>query len=159
MTVDDQEKKKKMMIIKIIVRPKRRRRKEDDDEEDNGDIEFLLLLLLFNYYFYLVLQLLLCPMREIYVVLLGKAQQPLSSATHSNQCVQYVPVSKQWYGCQCLGFLTRAQMLIQAIAHWGRTDTVRQSALEADSGRKILCSTGDSKMCVQMLMHAIAQTS
>ena len=129
MTVDDQQKKKMM----IIVRPRRRRRKEDDDEEDNGDIEFLLLLLVFNYYFYLVLQLLLCPMREIQVVLLGKAQQPLSSATHSYQCVQYFPVSKQWYGCQCLGFLTRAQMLMHAIVHGGCTDTVRQSALEANS--------------------------
>ena len=33
------------------------------------------------------------------------------------QCVQYFRVSKQWYGCQCLGFLTRAQMLMHVIAH------------------------------------------
>ena len=30
------------------------------------------------------------------------------SATHSYQCVQYFHVLKQWYGCQCLGFLTCA---------------------------------------------------
>ena len=43
-----------------------------------------------------------------------------SSATHySYQRVQYFHVSRQWYGCQCLGFLTCAQLLIQAIAHRG----------------------------------------
>ena len=26
--------------------------------------------------------------------------------THSHLCVQHFCVSKQWYGCQCLGFLT-----------------------------------------------------
>ena len=31
-----------------------------------------------------------------------------SSATHSYHCVQYFHVSKQWYDCQCLGFLTCA---------------------------------------------------
>ena len=67
-----------------------------------------------------------------------------SSATHSCQCVQYFRVSKQWYGCQCLGFLTRAQMFLHAIAHRGCRDTVRESALTADSGRKIPCCTGDS---------------
>ena len=60
------------------------------------------------------------------------------------QCMQYFPVSKQWYGCQCLGFLTCAQMLMQAIAHGGCTDSVRESALEAD-WEKIPCRTaGDS---------------
>ena len=56
---------------------------------------------------------------------LGTAQLPLSSATHSYHCALYFPVSKQWYGCQCLGCLTWAQMLMQAIAHGGRTDTVK----------------------------------
>ena len=37
-------------------------------------------------------------------------------------------------------FLTRAQMLMHAIAHWGCADTVRESALTADSGRKSLFS-------------------
>ena len=35
-----------------------------------------------------------------------------------------------------LDFLTCAQMLMHAIAHWDRTDTVRESALEIDSGRE-----------------------
>ena len=48
-----------------------------------------------------------------------------SSATHSYQRVQYFPVSKRWYGCQCLGFLTSAQMLMHAIAHGGCSGTVR----------------------------------
>ena len=51
---------------------------------------------------------------------------------------------KKWYGCQCLGFLTCAQMLKRAIAQGGCTDTVRESALEVDIGRKILCRSGDS---------------
>ena len=46
---------------------------------------------------------------------------------------------------QRLGFLTCAQMLMHAIARGGCADTVRESALEADStGRQILCRTGDS---------------
>ena len=34
------------------------------------------------------------------------------------------------------GFLTCAQMLMHAIAHGGCTDTVKESALKVDSGRK-----------------------
>ena len=42
-----------------------------------------------------------------------------SRATHSDQCVQYFHVSRQWHGHQCLGFLTYiyiyyAQMLMHA---------------------------------------------
>ena len=70
-----------------------------------------------------------------------------SSATHSYQCVQNFCVSKQWHGCQCLGFLTCAQTLMHVIAHGGCTDTVRESAQEVDSGRNIPCRTGDSNQC------------
>ena len=59
-----------------------------------------------------------------------------SSATHSYRCVQYFCVSKQWYGCQCLGFSTCTQMLMHATAYGGCADTVRESALKADSRRK-----------------------
>ena len=38
-------------------------------------------------------------------------------------------------------FLTCAQMLMHAIAHGDCTDSVTESALEVDSGRKILCHT------------------
>ena len=47
-------------------------------------------------------------------------------------------------GCRCLGFVTCAQMLMHAMAHWGCTDTVRESALEVATGRKIPCRTWDS---------------
>ena len=67
-----------------------------------------------------------------------------SSATHSYQCVQYFPVSKQWCGCQRLGYVTCAQTLVRAIALGGCTGTVRQSPMKADTGRKIPRSTGDS---------------
>ena len=39
-----------------------------------------------------------------------------SSATHSCQCVWHFHVSKQWYGCRYLGFLTYTQMLMHATA-------------------------------------------
>ena len=44
---------------------------------------------------------------------------------------------------QCVGFVTCAQMLMYAIAHGGCADTVRQSALKTESGRKIPCHTGN----------------
>ena len=37
-------------------------------------------------------------------------------------------------------------MLMRAIAHEGCTDTVRESVLKVDSGRKILCRTGESNL-------------
>ena len=68
-----------------------------------------------------------------------------SSATHCYRCVQYFPVSEQCHS-QCLGFLTCTQMLMRATA-CVLTDTVTESALETDSGRKIPCRTGDSNPC------------
>ena len=37
-----------------------------------------------------------------------------------------------WYGCQCLGFLMCAQMLMHAIAHEGCMNAVKESALKGD---------------------------
>ena len=85
-----------------------------------------------------------------------------SSATHSYRCVQYFPVSEQCYGCQCLGFLTCTHMLMHAIAHRGCTDTVRQSALKADTDRKIPCRTGDSnprQYCTWLFNRTLYQLS
>ena len=42
--------------------------------------------------------------------------------------------------------LTCSQMLMHAIANGGCTDTVRESALKVDSGRKIPCRTGESNL-------------
>ena len=70
----------------------------------------------------------------------------------------YFSVSKQWYGCQCSGFLTRARMLMHAIAHAGCTQTVRESAPEVDSGRKIPCRTGDSnprQYCAELFSRTL----
>ena len=55
-----------------------------------------------------------------------------SSATHFSQYVQHFHESTLGYGCQCLGFLTCAQMLMHAIAHGSCMDTVRDSALKVD---------------------------
>ena len=43
--------------------------------------------------------------------------------------------------CQCWRFLMWAQMLMHVTAHGGCMDTVRESALKVDSGRKIPCHT------------------
>ena len=65
-------------------------------------------------------------------------------------------MTKQKYGCQCLRFLMCAQMLMHAIAHGGFTNTVRESALKADSGRKY--SSVFIKCCqsTQPTLHYIA---
>ena len=77
------------------------------------------------------------PSRKIRV---ARAALPIAK-----QCMWYFPVSKQRYGRQLLGFLTCSQMLMLA-AHEGCTDTVRESALEMDSGRKIPRRTGESNL-------------
>ena len=80
-----------------------------------------------------------------------RLQQPQEPCcTHSYQYMQYFRVPKHSYGCQGLGFLTYAQMLMHEIVHGGSTDLVRESVRKMDSGRRknkiiiIPCSTGDS---------------
>ena len=48
-------------------------------------------------------------------------------------------------------FLSRLKMLMHAIAHGGCTDTVRESALETDSRRKVPCRTEDSNRAISVL--------
>ena len=77
------------------------------------------------------------PCRTLWSPYMGKAQQPqVQRYPFLSVCVVF-RVSRRWYGCQCLGFLTCTQMLMQAIAHGGCTDTVRESALKVAPGRKI----------------------
>ena len=85
-----------------------------------------------------------------------------SSATHSYQSVWYFRVSKQWHGCQCSGFLTCAQMLMQVIAHGGCSDTERESVLDVDSGRKMFCCARDSnpfQYCTWLFSQTLYQWS
>ena len=63
--------------------------------------------------------------------LTGKAQQPQEQRYPFRSVCAVFCVSKHWYGCQCLGFWTCAQMLINlthANAHRGCTDTLRVCA-------------------------------
>ena len=74
----------------------------------------------------------------------GESQLRQSRATQPTVHAGYVSVSiihrpLTW----STGSLTRAQMLMHAIANGRCTDTVRESALKADSGRKIPCPTGE----------------
>ena len=61
---------------------------------------------------------------------------PFLPVTEVCRCVQTMV-----YGCQCLGFLTCAQMLIDAIARGGCPDTVGEFALKL-TGRTFLASQG-----------------
>ena len=77
-------------------------------------------------------------------------------------CAVFPCVQTMVYGCQWLGFLTSAQMLMHVTAHRGCTDTVTESALEADSGRKIPCRTGDSnprQYCAWLFTRTLYQLS
>ena len=51
-------------------------------------------------------------------------QQPKSSTTRSYQYVQRFSVSKQWYGCQCLGIVNMCNMLMHVIAHRGCAEKI-----------------------------------
>ena len=54
--------------------------------------------------------------------------------------------SKQWYGCQYFGFSKYTQIYTPAWNYtWGCTNTVRESALKIDWGRKIHWRTGEWK--------------
>ena len=70
-----------------------------------------------------------------------------SSATHSYHCMQDFHVSKQWCGCQCLGFFMCMQMWMTAggwEGGWGGCmSNVRESALKVDFRTKIPCCTRD----------------
>ena len=70
--------------------------------------------------FVVVVLVLLCLLQNIWVALPGygtaaaRAALPIPISVCSIFCV-----FKQWYGCQCVGFLTCAQMLMHVIAHGG----------------------------------------
>ena len=83
------------------------------------------------------------PCRKFRSTYLGKTAAT-REALPSPISVCSIFASKQWYGWQCLGILTCAQMLLHAVEHGGCMDTVTESALKVDSGRKIPCCTGDS---------------
>ena len=85
------------------------------------------------------------PLREIRVTLPAEGTAAARAALPIPISVcSIVRVSKQWCGCPCFGFLTCTRVQMHAMAHWGCTDTVRESALEVDSGRRIPCRTVDS---------------
>ena len=57
------------------------------------------------------------------------------------------------------GSLTCAQMFMHRIAHEGCSDTVRESALKVDSGRKIPCRTEQSNLPQRRAGPALYQLS
>ena len=85
---------------------------------------------------------------EIRVAFPGESQLQLNRATqltvHAGSFnVSIIHRTLTWP----TGSLTCAQMLMRAIAHEGCTDTVRESALKVDSGRKSLAALGN-RTCV-----------
>ena len=84
-----------------------------------------------------------------------------TSATHFYQCVQCLCVlTVDWLPVFWVFHV--ADMLMRAIALGGCTDTVRDSALEVVSGRKIPCLTGDSnprQYCAWLFSRKLYQLS
>ena len=77
---------------------------------------------------------------------------------HSYGCVQYFRVFTQcMHGYQCLRFLACTQMFMNAIAHGGCRDTVRESALKDDPGRNLLAALG-TRTCVSVAPGLFSQT-
>ena len=81
------------------------------------------------------------PLRKFGWPYLGKATAAARAA---------LPFPNSAYGifvCPDKGMaLTCTQTLMHSIAHEGCTDKVRESALKADSGRKLPCRTGESNL-------------
>ena len=66
-----------------------------------------------------------------------------SSATHSYQCVLCFQVCKQWFGCQCLEFVTGTWILMQyVIAYWGCTNT-KSLLWKLTLGEKYIAAPGN----------------
>ena len=86
-------------------------------------------------------------LQEIRVTLPGYGTAAARAALPIPVSVCGIFMSKQCYGCRCLGLLTCTLMLMYAIAQWGCTDTVREFALEVDWGKKSLAVPGT--LCVQ----------
>ena len=82
----------------------------------------------------------------------GKATAATRAAihTHSYQFVQHFRVSKQWYILLSVFGIFNVSTDVDAC-----TDTVRESALNVDSGRKIPCRTGDSNPRLALQTHAL----
>ena len=73
-------------------------------------------------------------------------------------CMLYFCVSWHWgscQSCQCLGLLMFAQMLMQVIGHGHCVNTVRQPALQVNSGRKIPCLSSKSDLHQQCAEHDV----
>ena len=67
-----------------------------------------------------------------------------SSATHSNRCVQYLRVSKQWYGCQCHFWIFNVNTDVDSArdcTRWLYGHSKTENTLKMDSGRNIPCRT------------------
>ena len=74
----------------------------------------------------------------------GKFRSPdLGKATAATRAVLSIPNKQcmQYFHVPVLGMGTDVKM--HAVAHEGCMDTVRESALKVDSGRKIPCRTGE----------------
>ena len=66
---------------------------------------------------------------------------------HSYQCLQCFAGPNSGVAAGVWGLLTCTQMLMRAIAQGGCVNTIRESALTADSGRKIPCRAGELRLC------------
>ena len=102
-------------------------------------LTFLLILYFIQYF--------IVPYRKFGFFYPGKAQEL------QEQCYPFLLVCAVFPCVQTMvwlpvfGIFNVAQMLMHVIAHRGCMDTIRESALETDSGRKIPCCTRDVNLC------------
>jgi len=104
---------------------------------------------------------------------LGKVQQLQKQTIHSyqyhNQCVQFLCPKNIWYGCQwqCLWFFNvhtddDAHEWLWGLYRQHKTKWVCTETVQVDSGRKILCCTGDSNLnqrCTWLFNWMLCQLS
>ena len=118
-----------------------------------------ILFLFFSFFTFFVLH---CPVWEIWVALPGystaaaRAVLPIPTSVCSIFCV-----SKQQYGCQCLGFLVCTQMLMHAMAH-GLCGHLKRVCAGSWLKEKSLAAIGDSNLhqyCAWLFSQTLYQLS
>ena len=99
---------------------------------------FVYLFPLFFLFFSLICLVLLHPFQEIGVMLSGCGTAPVRAVVLSHISVCGIFVSKQWHGCQHMGFLTCARS-----SACDCTQRLYRHHKGVNSQRRIPCHTGD----------------
>ena len=99
-----------------------------------------------------------CPLPELWVALPGSPYMGKAQPLQEQGC-PFLWVCAVYSFVQTVVWLCS---MMHATAHGGRMDTVTESLVKADSGRKIPCCTGDLNMrqyCTWLFSQALYQLS